>query len=117
MATPPIHPTTLAPLTRDQLLRAYRQMKTIREFEERLHVEIQTGEIPGFTHLYSGQEAVAVGVCELLSDADYIVSTHRGHGHCIAKGCDVVGMMKEIYGRHDGLCKGKGGSMHIADFD
>ncbi len=117
MATPPIHPTTLAPLTHEQLLRAYRQMKTIREFEERLHVEIQTGEIPGFTHLYSGQEAVAVGVCELLSDADYIVSTHRGHGHCIAKGCDVVGMMKEIYGRHDGLCKGKGGSMHIADFD
>ncbi len=117
MATPPIHPLTGAPLTREQLLRAYRQMKTIREFEERLHVEIQTGEIPGFTHLYSGQEAVAVGVCELLGDADYIVSTHRGHGHCIAKGCDVVGMMKEIYGRHDGLCKGKGGSMHIADFD
>jgi acetoin:2,6-dichlorophenolindophenol oxidoreductase subunit alpha len=108
---------TAPPLPRDALLRAYRQMKTIREFEERLHIEIQTGEIPGFTHLYSGQEAVAVGVCELLSDQDYIVSTHRGHGHCIAKGCDVVGMMKEIYGRRDGLCKGKGGSMHIADFD
>jgi pyruvate dehydrogenase E1 component alpha subunit len=90
-------------------------MKTIREFEERLHVEIATGEIPGFTHLYAGQEAVAVGVCERLSDADYIVSTHRGHGHCIAKGCDVPGMMLEIYGRGDGLCKGKGGSMHIAD--
>ncbi len=102
-------------LSRDQLLRAYRQMKTIREFEERLHVEIQTGEIPGFTHLYSGQEAVAVGVCEHLSDADWIASTHRGHGHCIAKGCDVTGMMLEIYGRRDGLCKGKGGSMHIAD--
>jgi len=100
---------------RERLLRAYRQMKTIREFEERLHVEIATGEIPGFTHLYSGQEAVAVGVCQHLSDSDYIVSTHRGHGHCIAKGCDVVGMMKEIYGRRDGLCKGKGGSMHIAD--
>ena len=109
--------TAAPPLPRERLLRAYRQMKTIREFEERLHVEIQTGEIPGFTHLYSGQEAVAVGVCEHLADADYIVSTHRGHGHCIAKGCDVVGMMKEIYGRHDGLCKGKGGSMHIADFD
>src|SRR5512140_1660320 len=91
-------------------------MKTIREFEERLHVEIATGEIPGFTHLYAGQEAVAVGVCEHLDEADYIVSTHRGHGHCIAKGCDVDGMMKEIYGRADGLCKGKGGSMHIADF-
>jgi pyruvate dehydrogenase E1 component alpha subunit len=90
-------------------------MRTIREFEERLHVEIQTGEIPGFTHLYSGQEAIAVGVCEHLGALDYIVSTHRGHGHCIAKGCDVVGMMKEIYGRADGLCKGKGGSMHIAD--
>jgi acetoin:2,6-dichlorophenolindophenol oxidoreductase subunit alpha len=102
-------------LSRDQLLRAYRQMKTIREFEERLHVEIQTGEIPGFTHLYSGQEAVAVGVCEHLTDADWIASTHRGHGHCIAKGCDVNGMMLEIYGRRDGLCKGKGGSMHIAD--
>jgi len=102
-------------LSRDQLLAAYRQMKTIREFEERLHVEIQTGEIPGFTHLYAGQEAVAVGICAPLGDRDYIVSTHRGHGHCIAKGCDVAGMMKEIYGRGDGLCKGKGGSMHIAD--
>lgn len=100
---------------RPQLLQAYRQMRTIRDFEERLHVEIQTGEIPGFTHLYSGQEAVAVGVCEHLSDADWIASTHRGHGHCIAKGCDVQGMMLEIYGRRDGLCKGKGGSMHIAD--
>ncbi len=103
------------PLSRDPLLRAYRQMKTIREFEERLHVEIQSGEIPGFTHLYSGQEAVAVGVCEPLTDKDWIASTHRGHGHCIAKGCDVGGMMLEIYGRRDGLCKGKGGSMHIAD--
>ncbi len=102
-------------LTAEQLKRAYRQMKTIREFEERLHVEIATGEIPGFTHLYSGQEAVAVGICEHLDDADYIVSTHRGHGHCIAKGCDVTGMMLEIYGRAGGLCKGKGGSMHIAD--
>ena len=102
-------------LTQDRLRDAYRRMKTIREFEERLHVEIATGEIPGFTHLYAGQEAVAVGVCALLGDADYIASTHRGHGHCIAKGCDVGGMMKEIYGRRDGLCNGKGGSMHIAD--
>jgi acetoin:2,6-dichlorophenolindophenol oxidoreductase subunit alpha len=103
------------PLSKDQLRRAYRQMKTIREFEERLHLEITTGDIAGFTHLYCGQEAVAVGVCENLTHKDFIVSTHRGHGHCIAKGCDVVGMMKEIYGRRDGLCKGKGGSMHIAD--
>ena len=99
----------------ERLARIYRQMKLIREFEERLHVEIATGEIPGFTHLYAGQEAIAVGVCERLSDADFIVSTHRGHGHCIAKGCDVGGMMKEIYGRRDGICHGKGGSMHIAD--
>ena len=104
-------------LDKTKLLQAYRTMKTIREFEERLHVEIATGAIPGFTHLYSGQEAVATGVCMHLADDDYIVSTHRGHGHCIAKGCDVIGMMKEIYGRADGLCKGKGGSMHIADFD
>jgi TPP-dependent pyruvate/acetoin dehydrogenase alpha subunit len=90
-------------------------MKTIRMFEERLHDEIAKGEIAGFTHLYAGQEAVAVGVCEHLGPQDFIVSTHRGHGHCIAKGCDVKGMMKEIYGRRDGLCKGKGGSMHIAD--
>lgn len=102
-------------LSREQLLRAYRRMATIRAFEERLHDEIQTGEIAGFTHLYCGQEAAAVGVCEHLDENDYIVSTHRGHGHCIAKGCDVKGMMKEIYGRADGLCKGKAGSMHIAD--
>jgi TPP-dependent pyruvate/acetoin dehydrogenase alpha subunit len=97
--------------------RVYRRMKTIREFEERLHLEIQTGDIAGFTHLYSGQEASAVGVCDPLSDKDTIVSTHRGHGHCIAKGCDPEGMMLEIYGRAGGLCKGKGGSMHIADFN
>ncbi|MFN3591192.1 MAG: thiamine pyrophosphate-dependent dehydrogenase E1 component subunit alpha [Thermaurantiacus sp.] len=102
-------------LSREQLLNAYRQMAIIRAFEERLHEEIKTGEIAGFTHLYAGQEAAAVGVCEHLTKDDRIVSTHRGHGHCIAKGCDVKAMMKEIYGRRDGLCKGKGGSMHIAD--
>lgn len=103
--------------SKEQMLTAYREMKTIREFEERLHKEIMTGEIAGFTHLYSGQEAVAVGVCQNLDNEDLIVSTHRGHGHCIAKGCDVKGMMAEIYGRATGLGKGKGGSMHIADFD
>jgi TPP-dependent pyruvate/acetoin dehydrogenase alpha subunit len=102
-------------LAQEAIVRAYRQMKTIREFEERLHIENATGVIPGFTHLYSGQEAVAVGACEHLSDKDYIISTHRGHGHCIAKGCDVPAMMKEIFGSRDGLNKGKGGSMHIAD--
>jgi len=104
-------------LNREALTRAYRQMKVIREFEERLHGEIQTGEIAGFTHLYCGQEAVAVGVCEHLTEKDKIVSTHRGHGHCLAKGCDVEGMMKEIWGSQEGLCNGKGGSMHIADID
>jgi pyruvate dehydrogenase E1 component alpha subunit len=112
----PAAASTAAQLPRERLVQAYRRMKIIREFEERLHVEIATGEIPGFTHLYAGQEAVAVGVCDRLGDDDYIVSTHRGHGHCIAKGCDVIGMMKEIYGRRDGICHGKGGSMHIADF-
>jgi acetoin:2,6-dichlorophenolindophenol oxidoreductase subunit alpha len=104
-------------LSREALLRAYRQMKVIREFEERLHTEIMTGEIAGFTHLYCGQEAVAVGVCEHLDASDMIVSTHRGHGHCIAKGVDVKPMMKEIWGSREGTCKGKGGSMHIADID
>ncbi len=98
------------------LLRAYRTMRTIREFEERLHIEIANAEIPGFVHLYAGEEAVAAGVCSHLDDKDWVSSTHRGHGHAIAKGCDVKGMMAEIYGKATGLCKGKGGSMHIADF-
>ena len=101
--------------TQDALLTAYRRMRVIRDFEDRLFDEISTGAIAGFTHLYAGQEAIAVGVCENLSDDDWIVSTHRGHGHCIAKGCDVDGMMKEIWGSSEGICKGKGGSMHIAD--
>lgn len=102
---------------REFLLQAYRGMKTIREFEERVIHEFEIGNIPGFVHAYNGQEAVAVGVCMNLTDQDIIGSTHRGHGHCIAKGCDVIGMMKEIMGRATGLCKGKGGSMHIADID
>ena len=104
-------------LDKSALLRAYRQMKTIREFEERTFAEIMNGQIAGFTHLYTGQEANAVGVCEHLSGADTIVSTHRGHGHCIARGADVKGMMAELWGSSAGLCKGKGGSMHIADVD
>lgn len=102
---------------KEKLAQAYRQMKTIREFEERAHVEIMNGQIAGFTHLYTGQEANAVGVCEHLDDLDTIVSTHRGHGHCIAKGADVLAMMKELFGSSDGLCKGKGGSMHVADVE
>ena len=104
-------------LNREQLLQAYRQMRTIRVFEERIHDEFATGEIPGFVHLYAGEEASAVGIALNLDDRDHIASTHRGHGHCIAKGCDVKAMMAEIYGRADGLCGGKGGSMHIADLD
>ena len=100
---------------REQLLEAYRQMRTIREFEDRVHVEFSAGGIPGFVHLYAGEEASAIGVCMNLDDRDKIASTHRGHGHCIAKGCDVNGMMAEIFGKADGLCGGKGGSMHIAD--
>ncbi|MCG8359867.1 MAG: thiamine pyrophosphate-dependent dehydrogenase E1 component subunit alpha [Kiloniellales bacterium] len=102
-------------LSRDDLLKAYTQMCTIREFEERVHEEFSAGSIPGFVHLYAGEEASAVGACMHLNDKDAIASTHRGHGHCIAKGCDVDSMMKEIFGRRDGLCGGKGGSMHIAD--
>jgi pyruvate dehydrogenase E1 component alpha subunit len=102
-------------LNRDQLLQAYRHMCTIRSFEERVHEEFSAGKIPGFVHLYAGEEASAVGVCMELEDRDCIASTHRGHGHCIAKGCDAKAMMKEIFGRGDGLCGGKGGSMHIAD--
>jgi pyruvate dehydrogenase E1 component alpha subunit len=101
--------------TAEQLLAAYRSMRTIRAFEERVHEEFSTGEIPGFVHLYAGEEASATGVCQHLDERDVIASTHRGHGHCIAKGVDVRGMMAEIYGRATGTCKGKGGSMHIAD--
>ena len=102
-------------MKKEELLKAYSTMRTIRTFEERCDKEFMQGNIPGFVHLYAGQEAVAVGVCSHLSDEDKIGSTHRGHGHCIAKGCDVKGMMHEIIGKADGLCKGKGGSMHIAD--
>lgn len=92
-------------------------MYDIRNFEDEVHRIFTTGEIPGFVHLYAGEEAIATGVCAHLTDDDYITSTHRGHGHCIAKGCDLNGMMAEIYGKETGLCKGKGGSMHIADID
>jgi acetoin:2,6-dichlorophenolindophenol oxidoreductase subunit alpha len=104
-------------LSRDDLKRAYERMFTIRTFEERVEKEFALGNIPGFAHVYIGQEASGVGVCFDLGDDDYIGSTHRGHGHCIAKGCDVDGMMLEIMGRAGGLCGGKGGSMHIADME
>ncbi len=106
-----------ADLSVEDLLDAYRTMKTIREFEERVHVEFAKGGIPGFVHLYAGEEASATGVCMNLREDDYIASNHRGHGHCIAKGVEVDGMMAEIYGKKSGTCRGKGGSMHIADLD
>jgi pyruvate dehydrogenase E1 component alpha subunit len=109
MADNPLH------LSRQELLRAYRTMLTIRAFEERLHVDFGRGDIPGFVHLYAGEEAAGTGIMMHLKDGDRIASTHRGHGHCIAKGVDVGEMMKEIYGKKGGSCHGKGGSMHIAD--
>ena len=102
-------------LSREDLLEAYRRMRMIREFEDAVHDEFSAGTIPGFVHLYAGEEASGVGVCMHLDDRDAIASTHRGHGHCIAKGCDEHGMMLEIFGKKGGLCGGKGGSMHIAD--
>lgn len=102
--------------SREELLGAYQRMSEIRAFEDRLHKENLTGDIPGFIHLYAGEEAIAVGVCDNLLPSDYIASTHRGHGHCLAKGCGIRPMMCEIFGKDEGLCRGKGGSMHIADF-
>lgn len=104
-------------LTKQKATWMYQKMVEIRMFEDKLHEIFETGVIPGFVHLYAGEEAIAVGVCAHLEDKDSITSTHRGHGHCIAKGCDLNGMMAEIFGKITGLCKGKGGSMHIADLD
>ncbi len=99
------------------LLRMFKTMMKIRLFEERVTLEYQRGDMPGFVHTYIGAEAVATAVCAHLSDRDLIASTHRGHGHCLAKGCSIAGMLAELYGRETGLCKGRGGSMHIADFE
>ncbi len=99
-----------------KLLQLYRTMVTIRRFEERTYQEYANRNIPGLVHSYIGEEAVATGVCSVLRKDDRIVSTHRGHGHCIAKGADLNRMMAELYGRTTGYCKGRGGSMHIADF-
>ena len=106
-----------AELSREEAHDVYRAMRTIRVFEETLDRLVKGGRLPGFLHLYAGQEAVAVGVCRQLGDRDMVSSTHRGHGHCIAKGVDIGGMMAELFGRATGICKGKGGSMHIADLE
>ncbi|WP_373498267.1 thiamine pyrophosphate-dependent dehydrogenase E1 component subunit alpha [Desulfococcus sp.] len=104
-------------LTSEQLIDMYVTMNRIRTFENRVAELFAAGKIPGFVHLYVGEEAVATGVCANLTDRDYITSTHRGHGHLIAKGGDIKRMMAELFGKKTGYCKGKGGSMHIADLD
>jgi len=103
-------------LDRDRALRAFKQLILIRRFDERALQYRFADRILGTMHPYTGQEAVAVGVCLALEPDDRLVSNHRGHGHCIAKGADVNRMVAELFGRLDGFCKGKGGSMHIADF-
>jgi pyruvate dehydrogenase E1 component alpha subunit len=102
---------------REKVVEMYTQMLTIRLFEEGYEQLYLKGKMPGWAHLSIGQEAVAVGVCSALKKHDYIVSTHRGHGHCIAKGCEMKYMMAELFGKATGYCKGKGGSMHIANFE
>lgn len=104
-------------ISREEALDVYQQLRTIRSFEEALDSLMKAGRLAGFLHLYVGQEAIAVGVCSHLNDRDYVSSNHRGHGHCIAKGVDLKLMMAELFGRSTGICKGKGGSMHIADLD
>ena len=102
-------------LSNGQLIEMYRTMVTIRRFEEMVGELFAAAKLRGAVHLYIGEEAVATGACATLRPDDYITSTHRGHGHCIAKGGQLTRMMAEIYGRATGYCKGKGGSMHIAD--
>ena len=104
-------------MEKEQARWIYKTMNEIRFFQEKVHKIFSDGRIPGFVHLYVGEEAVATGVMSQLNDDDYITSTHRGHGHAIAKGCDLNGMMAEIMGKRDGLGHGKGGSMHVAEID
>ena len=114
--------TTLTPsvpvkdYSREQLESFYRTMMMIRKFELCVEEKFLGGEIPGFLHVYIGEEAIATGVMANMTNKDYIESTHRGHGHTVAKGANLKNMMAEIFGRKTGCCKGKGGSMHIADF-
>jgi pyruvate dehydrogenase E1 component alpha subunit len=110
------HLLSAANMNNDKIIDIYTRMLRIRRFEEQVGVLFSQGQLPGFVHLYIGEEAVGAGVCAALRDDDYIVSTHRGHGHVIAKGGDFNRMMAELFGKATGYCKGKGGSMHIADF-
>ena len=106
---------SMAEVDREQWLHMYEQMYRIRAFEEQVNELYQSAKMPGLAHLYIGEEAIAVGVCEALRRDDYITSTHRGHGHCLAKGASVDRMFAELLGKDAGYCHGKGGSMHIAD--
>src|SRR3989441_8616521 len=115
MTTAAQRPETNAALGKEQLLRMYRRMYSIRQFEEHANDLYLRALMPGLTHLYEGQEAVGVGICEVLRIDDYITSTHRGHGHCLAKGAAPDRMFAELLGKEAGYCRGKGGSMHIAD--
>ena len=108
---------TYSEIEAEQWLRMYRRMLMIRVFEEQVNDLYTRALMPGLAHLYIGEEAVAVGVCEALRQTDYITSTHRGHGHCLAKGAALDRMFAELLGKEAGYCKGKGGSMHIADPD
>ena len=102
-------------MDKNRLSELYRTMRRIRRFEEEVILLNQKQLVPGFIHSYIGEEATATGACATLEDRDYIVSTHRGHGHIIARGCDLKRSMAELFGKIDGYCRGKGGSMHIAD--
>src|SRR6056300_1676801 len=104
-----------ANLSNESIFRMYRQMVRIRVFEDNANQLYLSAKMPGLTHMYSGQEAVAVGICEALKNTDHITSTHRGHGHCVAKGAEYKRMFCELLGKAEGYCRGKGGSMHIAD--
>src|ERR1700723_3079705 len=106
---------TSADPSREKWLRLYRQMMAIRVFEEHVNELYTRALMPGLAHLYIGEEAIAVGVCEALEKDDYVTSTHRGHGHCLAKGASPELMFAELLGKEAGYCRGKGGSMHIAD--
>jgi len=115
MSTVANHATAPTSVTKEKMLQMYRRMQMIRSFEEQVNELYTRALMPGLAHLYIGEEAVAVGICEALNNDDYITSTHRGHGHCLAKGASPDRMFAELLGKEAGYCKGKGGSMHIAD--
>jgi TPP-dependent pyruvate/acetoin dehydrogenase alpha subunit len=117
MSTTAKRPGAQSSISAEKLLHFYRQMTAIRLFEERVNDLYTRALMPGLAHLYIGEEAVAVGICEALRPDDYITSTHRGHGHCLAKGANPERMYAELLGKESGYCRGKGGSMHIADPD